>query len=132
MTVTRPTTVTPMPAEEAARTKILLACGVVAGPVFLVVSLLQVLTREGFDITRHALSFPSIGDWGWIQITNFIVTGLLFVTCAMGMRRTLQDGRARTWAPYSSLRSVSDSSPGAYSLPIPHSALGTRLATYPI
>jgi hypothetical protein len=31
----------------------LLACGVVAGPLFIVVGVLQMLTRDGFDPGRH-------------------------------------------------------------------------------
>ena len=56
----------------------LLACGAVAGPLFIVVGLTQALTRAGFDPVKHPLSLLSVGDLGWIQITNFVVTGLLF------------------------------------------------------
>ncbi|MGH2351351.1 MAG: DUF998 domain-containing protein [Chloroflexota bacterium] len=80
-------------------TRALLACGVVAGPLYVVVSLLQALTREGFDLTRHAWSLLSNGDLGWIQITNFVVTGLLTVACALGMRRTVRGHLAGTWGP---------------------------------
>jgi len=80
-------------------TRALLACGVVAGPIYLVVGLAQAFTRPGFDITRHALSLLSNGDLGWIQITNFLVTGLLVIAGAVGMRRALRSGRSRTWGP---------------------------------
>jgi hypothetical membrane protein len=76
-----------------------LACGVVAGPLFLVVVMIQAFTREGFDLSRHPLSLLSLGDLGWIQIANFVVTGALLVACATGMRRVLRPGRAGTWAP---------------------------------
>src|SRR5215831_7565091 len=68
-------------------TRMLLACGIVAGPLFTVVGLTQALTRPGFDITRHALSLLSNGELGWIQVCNFLLTGLLFVACAVGMRQ---------------------------------------------
>jgi hypothetical protein len=71
----------------------------VAGPLFLVVSLIQVLTREGFDIRRHAISMLSLGDLGWIQIANFVLTGLLAVALAVGTRRALHPGWAGTWGP---------------------------------
>ena len=77
----------------------LLYCGVVAGPLFLIVALVQVLAREGFDISRHALSLLSIGDWGWIQIANFVVTGVLVVVGARGMRGVLHDGKGSKWGP---------------------------------
>jgi Protein of unknown function (DUF998) len=81
-------------AATTKRTRALLACGVVAGPLFLAVALLQALTRDGFDLGRHPLSLLSLGELGWIQITNFVVAGLLSVAFAVGLRRVLHPGRA--------------------------------------
>lgn len=75
----------------------LLACGVAAGPVFGVVATAQVLTRDGFDLSRQPLSLLSLGDLGWIQIGNFAATGLLALAGAIGMRRVLRGGRAGRW-----------------------------------
>jgi hypothetical protein len=80
-------------------TRALLACGVVAGPLFVVVALLQVLFRDGFDLSRHPLSLLSLGRWGWIQISNFVLGGLLAIGFAIGLRRALRPGRSATWAP---------------------------------
>ena len=77
----------------------LLTCGVIAGPLFTVVGLTQAFTRPGFDLTRHALSLLSNGDLGWIQICNFLLTGLLFVSCAVGMRQVMRGSRGGTWGP---------------------------------
>ncbi|WP_327138784.1 DUF998 domain-containing protein [Nocardia sp. NBC_01327] len=44
--------------------------------------------------TRHLLSALSRGDLGWIQTTNFVVTGLLAAAGAVGARRVLGLGRA--------------------------------------
>jgi Protein of unknown function (DUF998) len=77
----------------------LLACGAVAGPLYIVLGLVQVLIRPGFDLRRHELSLMSIGDLGWIQITNFLVSGLLVIAGAVGMRRVLHPGRGWTWGP---------------------------------
>jgi hypothetical membrane protein len=41
----------------------------------------------------------SNGDLGWIQITNFVLTGLLVVACAIGVRRMLPPGNAGAWGP---------------------------------
>ena len=49
------------------RTRALLCCGVLAGPIYIVVGLVQALTREGFDLTRHDLSLLANGRLGWIQ-----------------------------------------------------------------
>jgi hypothetical protein len=80
-------------------TRALLAGGIVAGPLFLAVALIQAFTREGFDLRRHPISLLSLGNLGWIQIANFVVAGVLCVACAVGMRRVLRSGRGRTWGP---------------------------------
>src|SRR5258706_11269109 len=69
-----------------------LACGVVAGPVYVVVSLAQALTRDGFDLSRHSWSLLSNGDLGWLQISNFIVVGVLTIAFAVGLRRVWSPG----------------------------------------
>ncbi len=68
-------------------TSVLLCCGAVAGPWFLVVVALQEATRTGFDPGRHPLSLLSLGGLGWLQVTNFVVTGLLNLAFAAGLRR---------------------------------------------
>ena len=87
------------PTEDARFTRLLLACGAAAGPVYVLVGLIQVLMREGFDVRRHALSLLSNGDFGWIQTTNFLVSGALVLAGALGIRRALAPGRAGTWGP---------------------------------
>src|SRR5439155_11750011 len=84
---------------EQSITRTLLAYGVIAGPVYVLVSLAQALTRAGFDLTRHPWSLLSNGGPGWIQITNFVATGLMTVALAVGLRRALRPGRGGTWAP---------------------------------
>jgi hypothetical protein len=82
--------------EPATRiTKSLLGYGVLAGPSYVGVSLVQALTRTGFDLTRHQWSLLSDGDLGWVQVTNFVLTGLMVVAFAVGLRRAT----GGTWAP---------------------------------
>jgi cytochrome bd-type quinol oxidase subunit 2 len=78
----------------------LLSCGVISGPLFYLVILIQMFTRSGFGIRRHPLSLLSLGNAGWIEISNFIVTGLLAIACAMGIRLFLRGGRAGTWEAF--------------------------------
>src|ERR1700716_1879 len=80
-------------------TKALLSCGVVAAPLFTVVAVIEMFTRNGFDLRRHDLSLLSNGDLGWIQIANFVVAGFLVVGGAVGIRRAIPSGRATTWGP---------------------------------
>ena len=80
-------------------TRALLICGLVAGPFYIVVGLIQALTRPGFDLMRHDLSLLANGDLGWIQITNLVLTGLLVGAFAVGMWQALSAGPGRTWGP---------------------------------
>jgi Protein of unknown function (DUF998) len=76
-----------------------LRCGMLAGPLFVLAGLAQAFTRDGFDLREHTLSLLGNGDLGWIQIANFVVTGLLFVICSVGIRTAIPAGRAHTWGP---------------------------------
>jgi hypothetical protein len=88
-----------IPTREDRRTRLLLSSGVVAGPLYLAVAAAQAVTRDGYDITRHPLSLLSLGELGWIQIANFVVSGLLFVAGAVGTRDALRGGPGGTWVP---------------------------------
>jgi hypothetical protein len=85
----------PQAVRRAARTRprFGLFAGVVAGPLFLVTASIQGSAREGFDITRHPFSALSVGDFGWVQIVNFVVTGLLVIAAAVGLRHVLPETR---------------------------------------
>ncbi|MFG1839431.1 DUF998 domain-containing protein [Micromonospora sp. NPDC049175] len=80
-------------------TRALLAGGAAAGPLFVVVAAAQVLTRDGFDLSRQPLSLLALGDLGWIQTANFVLTGLLALAGAVGLRRTLRGEPGGTWGP---------------------------------
>lgn len=82
-----------------AATRSLLTVAVVAQPLWAVVALTQAATRQGYDITRHPLSALSNGPLGWIQITNFVLAGVLTVIGAEGLRRVLRGTPGGTWAP---------------------------------
>lgn len=93
-TVIRPTSPRPASSSNA-----LLACGIAAGPLYVLVGATEMLTRPGFDPTRHDLSLMSNGDYGWVHISLLIVTGLLVVASSVGMRNVLRDGPAGVWGP---------------------------------
>jgi hypothetical protein len=78
-------------------TRTLLTAGIVAGPLFLTTWLVQVLVRDGFDPRKHTLSLLALGEGGWVQIANFVVTGALFVACAVGLHRA--DAPGTRWGP---------------------------------
>jgi hypothetical protein len=85
-------------ADASGTTKLLL-CGVIAGPLFVAAILTQGAVRADFDPLRHPGSSLALGEYGWIQVVNFVVGGLLMTAFAVGLRRALRpDGRA-TWGP---------------------------------
>jgi hypothetical membrane protein len=73
-------------------TKSLLGYGVIAGPLYVGVSLTQAFIRDGFDPSRHAWSLLQNGSLGWIQTANLIVSGLMVVAAAAGLRRAVGRG----------------------------------------
>ena len=74
----------------------LLACGVAAGPLWVVSVAVQALTRPGFSLARSPASDLDLGPWGWVQVATFIVTGVLLIAAAAGARRVLPAGPGRT------------------------------------
>ncbi len=80
-------TIAAPPVARTTAERVLLAGGILAGPLWVAVALAQGLTREGFDPRRHPVSVLSTGDLGWVQISNFVVAGLLCVGAAVALRR---------------------------------------------
>ena len=94
------TSVASVPAANVTTyTSRLLTCGMVAGPLFVVVGVIQALTVPGFDLTRHALSLLETGPYGGVQIANCLVSGILLVAYAAGLRQALRGSPGGTWAP---------------------------------
>lgn len=81
-------------------TRSLLGYLALAGPCYVVVSLAQGLTRSGFSLARDEWSLLALGHLGWIQTVNLIVTGMMTVAGAAGVRRILpRQAASGTWAP---------------------------------
>ena len=66
----------------------LVTAGIVAGPLFVASGVVQALTREGFDLRRHALSQLSTGDLGWVQMLTFVATGLCLTVLGVAVLRS--------------------------------------------
>lgn len=82
----------------AAVTRSLLGYGVLAGPFYLAVGLLQAFLRDGFDLLRHPLSLLANGPGGWVQTANFVLGGLMVLAAAVGFWRVLgPKSRAASW-----------------------------------
>jgi hypothetical membrane protein len=81
------------------KSKALLACGVIAGPLFVVAFLIEGATRAAYDPLRHPVSSLALGESGWMQVANFIVAGLLTLAFAIGLRLALRPPRGSAWGP---------------------------------
>ena len=73
--------------------------GVIGGPLFVVAFLVKGATHVNYDPLRHPVSSLGLGDYGWMQVTNFIVVGLLALAFSAGLRRTLRPGKGSTLGP---------------------------------
>jgi len=81
-------------------TTLLLAQGAVAAQSFVVVSLADGATRGGYDQLRQPVSSLALGDRGWTQRGNFLLTGLSMLALSRGLRRSGEASDARTvWGP---------------------------------
>lgn len=99
MNIIQTSSAAPSNRKTQSLTRILLLCGAIAGPFFLFIWLVQDYTRPGFDPRLDLLSLLSLGDWGWVQIANFILAGVLNLLYAVGLWRRLHPGRGGTRGP---------------------------------
>jgi len=93
-------------AERARSARLSTLAGIVAGPLFLGLILLNTwLSRDflhsiGWQLTGgKSVPYPSclaLGPHGWMQVGAFLVTGLLVVAFALGLKRTLPRRRLST------------------------------------
>jgi hypothetical protein len=67
--------------------------------LFIVLFLVQGATRTGYSALRHPISSLSIGPMGWVQSANFIITGLLILAFAVGLRSVLRHPKGLLWGP---------------------------------
>jgi hypothetical membrane protein len=86
-------------ARRATAQRVLLPCGVIAACLFVVVFLIAGAIRPDYSPLRHPVSSLALGDAGWVQVANFLVTGGLMVAFAGGLRAALRRYGAGIWAP---------------------------------
>jgi hypothetical protein len=79
-------------------TRALLTWGIIAGPMYMVVGVLDPRAAR----VRHDVSRPRLmanGDWGWVHIALLVITALLTIGAAWGLRRAIHGSRGGTWGP---------------------------------
>lgn len=81
------------------RTRLLLICGVLAGPLFTLAYLIEGATRAGYDPLRHPVSSLALGEHGWTQTANFLVSGVLVLAFAFGLQLALRPGKGSVFGP---------------------------------
>lgn len=84
---------------SARLTRRLLTCGVLAGPLFIGVVLVQDYLRPGVEPRTQPLSLLTLGDLGWVQVGAFVLAGLANLAFAVGARRVLFPGPAGLLGP---------------------------------
>ncbi|HUP16121.1 MAG TPA: DUF998 domain-containing protein [Acidimicrobiia bacterium] len=70
-------------------TRLLLTCGLVGAALFVVTFLIDGATRPGYRPLYHPVSALALGSRGWVQTSNFVVTGVLMIAAAAGTREAL-------------------------------------------
>jgi len=72
---------------------VLLTCRYSTGPLYVVVGVIQMLLRAGFDMRSWAISLLSNEDLDWTQIINFSVCVMQVIAGAAGVQRALRSSR---------------------------------------
>ena len=79
-------------------TKALLVGGALAGSLFTIAWILAGTLTPHYDPLRHPISALALGEFGWMQVANFFLSGLLLLGFAIGLRRVLRP-LGSVWGP---------------------------------
>jgi hypothetical protein len=74
-------------------------CGVLIGPFFISVFLIEGMLRPGYRPLRQPVSALAIGPRGWIQRVNFFITGFLALAYVPGLHAALAAYGNSWWPP---------------------------------
>ena len=92
--MTRPQQAPHFKMPERRTSQWLLWCGLAGPALFVVALLVEGAIRQDYDSARMFGSLLSIGNQGWQQVTNFVISGLLIVLFAFGLRPVVRNGPA--------------------------------------
>jgi hypothetical protein len=73
--------------------------GVVAGPLFILVFIVEGALRKNYNPLRQPVSSLSTGPRGWVQQANFFSSSILLLACAFGLPMALEQYGGSLWAP---------------------------------
>ena len=74
--------------------------GLVAAGIFNVIALLEGIFTPGYDAWQQAISALSLGRWGWIQISSFLLLGIAIISTAPAWRKILAGGAGAKSYPF--------------------------------
>jgi hypothetical protein len=81
------------------RTRSMLGCGALAGPLFVGAFVLGGRAQAPYDPRREAISDLARSDLAWLQTANFLAGGTLLLAGAVGARRVMRGGVAGAALP---------------------------------
>jgi hypothetical protein len=73
--------------------------GMIGPALFVAVFSLEGMLRPGYDPLSTFISALALGSRGWIQILNFVVSGMLLLVFARGVRAEFPTGKASRAGP---------------------------------
>src|SRR5438105_6556263 len=79
--------------------RLLIAGGAIGPLLFILVFLVEDVTRPGYSAWNNFVSALSLSNQGWIQIANFLICGVLALCFAFGLRQVFRSGKGATWGP---------------------------------
>ena len=79
-------------------TRSLLGYLALAGPFYVVISLAQAVTRDGFSLAHDEWSLLAVWHLGWIQTVNLMLTGATILAGAARVSAAPPGGPPPRWA----------------------------------
>ncbi|GEM_PF-1078775 len=76
-----------------------LTAGIGGTALFMIIYLIEGVTRPGYSAWSQTISSLSFGQGGWIQQANFILCGVSCLVLAYAWRQVLKGGVCATWYP---------------------------------
>jgi hypothetical protein len=81
----------------AGKTALLLGIGALGAAMFVAVFTVLGVAQQGYRPSRQPVSALVLGEHGWVQIVNFVATGLAIGALALGVHRALPHTAAAGW-----------------------------------
>jgi hypothetical protein len=81
----------------ASQRKLSAWAGIIGPALFVLVFTIEGFLRPGYSTLKDFISALSLGSRGWIQISNFIIFGILLLLFTPGVATEFKSGKASKW-----------------------------------